>query len=134
MKKSGNKVQFVDYCALSQTEAKALADGSEKERLKNSESIKQCTPERVLKIEPLDILSELVCMIFLGFGVPNGVFSIPIGNPLNPNPNPYPNTNSNSNSNLNPNPNFTCPVPQRCLLSVILLVIFGTYSSIFSCQ
>jgi 1-acyl-sn-glycerol-3-phosphate acyltransferase len=54
-----------------------LAKGTDKDREAATRPFSTVTKEQVLKIQPMDPLSHLLCVLFLAFGVPNGVFTIP---------------------------------------------------------
>lgn len=75
--KTSNAPEFLDYCALSQSQMKALAAGSDADRMAATKPLDSVTTEDVTRIQPMTILSQIVTMLFLAFGVPNGVFTLP---------------------------------------------------------
>jgi hypothetical protein len=70
-------IEFFDYCALSQTEAKALALGTDADRRAATRPLSKVTTKDVTKIQPMPLFNHIVTVLFLAFGVPNGVFTIP---------------------------------------------------------
>ena len=68
---------FLDYCSLSQSEMIRLAQGTDQDRQKATSPLSTVTPEQVREICPMNPFSQAVCMLFLAFGVPNGIFTIP---------------------------------------------------------
>lgn len=69
--------QYVSYCALSQAEMQQLAAGPEAKRVELAKPLGNLKSEDVLKVAPMGFFAEMLCMIFLGLGVPNGIFTIP---------------------------------------------------------
>jgi hypothetical protein len=79
-KKSGparEEGQFFDYCSLSIEEIRRLANGTVKDRDVSTTSVSLVTSEQVLTKQKLGFFEELACVLFLSFGVPNGIFTIP---------------------------------------------------------
>lgn len=76
-KSKDTNVEFLDYCALSQDEMKTLAEGSDKDRRAATRPLSSVTTKDVTKIEPMPLFNQIVTILFLSFGVPNGVFTIP---------------------------------------------------------
>jgi len=77
-KKTNNDVvEFLDYCALTREEIKALAAGTNADREAATVPIDKVTTNDVTKIQPMPILNQFITILFLAFGVPNGVFTIP---------------------------------------------------------
>jgi 1-acyl-sn-glycerol-3-phosphate acyltransferase len=69
--------EFLNYCSLSIDEMKKLACGSAKDRAASTVRISTVSKEQILKVEKMSFLEELACILFLGLGVPNGIFTIP---------------------------------------------------------
>lgn len=69
---------YLDFCSLSDAEIRRLAQGTAKDRADATSSVKNVTPEAILAPAKMALWEEIVTMIFLAFGVPNGVFTIPI--------------------------------------------------------
>ena len=71
------KAHYLDFCSLSDAEIRKLANGTPKDRSEVTVSAKNVTPEQILAPAKMSLWEELITMIFLAFGVPNGVFTIP---------------------------------------------------------
>jgi 2-acylglycerol O-acyltransferase 2 len=71
------KADFVDYCSLSIEEIRNMATGSEKDRRAACQDVSKITSQNVLKIQPMSFWEETLCVLFLAFVVPNGVFTVP---------------------------------------------------------
>jgi hypothetical protein len=78
VKKVEAKGEYFDYCSLSREEMIRLAHGTHEERAKSHIPVSQVTTEQVRYLQPMTFLEEAACIIFLSFGVPNGVFTIPL--------------------------------------------------------
>lgn len=68
---------FVDYCGLSATQIRKMADGTDKDRQEPCRKIDTVTKEDILKVQPMAWWEELLTVLFLAFVVPNGVFTVP---------------------------------------------------------
>jgi hypothetical protein len=77
-KVEGKEAEFFDYCSLSRQEMIRLAHGTHEDRAKSHMPVSQVTTEQVLSVQPMTFLEEAACIVFLAFGVPNGVFTIPL--------------------------------------------------------
>jgi hypothetical protein len=77
-KKVEGHAECFDFCSLSREEMIRLAHGTHEERAKSHIPISQVTTEQVRHLQPMTFLEEAACIIFLSFGVPNGVFTIPL--------------------------------------------------------
>jgi 1-acyl-sn-glycerol-3-phosphate acyltransferase len=77
-KKFDSESRYFDFCSLSRQEMKRLADGTTADRTLATLPASAATPDQVLRVVPMHFLDEIVCMLFLAFGVPNGAFTIPI--------------------------------------------------------
>ncbi|KAL3934495.1 MAG: hypothetical protein SGARI_003358, partial [Bacillariaceae sp.] len=75
--KGAPKADFVDYCALSVEEIRTMANGTDKDRRAPCRDISKVTSKDVLKIQPMSFVEEALCVLFLAFVVPNGVFTVP---------------------------------------------------------
>jgi 1-acyl-sn-glycerol-3-phosphate acyltransferase len=78
--KAKEETQFLNYCTLSVEDMRRIANGSDEERAKASVSLlhsKSATKEEMLRPVPMTFWEDLICILFLGFGVPNGAFTIP---------------------------------------------------------
>jgi 1-acyl-sn-glycerol-3-phosphate acyltransferase len=71
-------VKFMDFCSYSTDDYRALANGSAEDRTKGHRSISEITKEHVLTREKMSFLEEAACVIFMAFGVPNGIFTFPV--------------------------------------------------------
>lgn len=76
-KKSNDNAFFLDYCALSHDEMKALAAGSDADRQAATVALDQVTTKDVTNVQKMSLFSQFITTLFLAFGVPNGVFTIP---------------------------------------------------------
>jgi 1-acyl-sn-glycerol-3-phosphate acyltransferase len=72
------KAEYLDFCSLSDEEIRKLASGTEQDRAAACSTAKDVTHDEILAPAKMGILEEVATMIFLAFGVPNGVFTIPI--------------------------------------------------------
>jgi 1-acyl-sn-glycerol-3-phosphate acyltransferase len=54
-----------------------LAKGTDKDREAATRPFSTVTTEQVQKIQPMNPISHFLCILFLAFGVPNGVFTLP---------------------------------------------------------
>ena len=75
--KDAPKADFVDYCALSVQEIRSMVNGTDKDRLAPCRNISKITSKDVLKMQPMSFWEEALCVLFLAFVVPNGVFTVP---------------------------------------------------------
>jgi hypothetical protein len=75
---TNDEPMLLDYCALSRAEMMRLAQGTPEDRAKAMAPVSKVTSAQVLAKEPMTLLDELACILFLGFGVPNGAFTIPL--------------------------------------------------------
>jgi 1-acyl-sn-glycerol-3-phosphate acyltransferase len=72
------KAEYLDFCSFSDATIRSLANGSDTERAAVCTTANHATTEQILGLAPLSWWEEVVTMAFLGFGVPNGVFTIPV--------------------------------------------------------
>jgi 1-acyl-sn-glycerol-3-phosphate acyltransferase len=70
-------VKFMDLSSYSTDEYRALANGSAEDRAKGFRSVSEITKEDVLAKEKMSFLEEASCVLFMAFGVPNGIFTFP---------------------------------------------------------
>lgn len=78
--KNGNGKEeplFIDYCSFSGDEARKLADGTNEDRANACIPISKVTKEMVLTQTKMSFMEELSIVLFLAFGVPNCVFTVP---------------------------------------------------------
>lgn len=68
---------YLDFCSLSDAEIRKLANGTAKDRADATSTAKGLTSKQVLTKVEMSLWEEIVTMLFLAFGVPNGVFTIP---------------------------------------------------------
>ena len=68
---------FVDYSSLSVDQIRKLANGTDEDRMKMAIPVSKIDKKDALKIETMSIWSEAICVLFLAFVVPLGVFSLP---------------------------------------------------------
>ena len=71
------KAQYLDFCSLTDAEIRQLAAGTKKDREAATISAQNATKDKILASSPLSLWEEIVTMLFLAFGVPNGVFTLP---------------------------------------------------------
>lgn len=71
------EAEFLDACSLSRAEIIRLSQGSDKDRHDRTVPISQVTTAQVTALQPLTFVEHVACVIFLSFGVPNGVFTVP---------------------------------------------------------
>lgn len=69
---------FLNFCSLSRDEMVRLSKGTSRDRNAALIPISKVTKDDVLRQEPMTLFEEVVTMVFLMIGVPNGVFSIPV--------------------------------------------------------
>lgn len=72
------KAEYLDFCSLTDEEMRKLASGTEHDRKAACRAAKHATHEQILSQAKMSVWEEIVTMMFLAFGVPNGVFTIPI--------------------------------------------------------
>jgi 1-acyl-sn-glycerol-3-phosphate acyltransferase len=77
-KDAKSEAMFFNCCSFPQEDLIRLAEGTKAERNASLVSVSNITKEDVLRSEPMTIIEEVVTMLFLMIGVPNGVFSIPV--------------------------------------------------------
>ena len=68
---------LVEFCSFSVEKTRDLVHGTEKDRVKAAIPLSKVTKDRALKVQDMSFIEELACVLFLAFGVPNGVFTIP---------------------------------------------------------
>ncbi len=71
------KAEYLDFCSLSDDEIRKLANGTAKDRQAACSNLKGVTVEDVHSRVDMSIWEELITVLFLACGVPNGVFVIP---------------------------------------------------------
>lgn len=76
-KKGDDAVQFLDYCSLSSADIRKMARGTDEDRESPCVPVSMVKKEDVTKIQEMTFWDELVCVLFLAFVVPNGVFTLP---------------------------------------------------------
>jgi 1-acyl-sn-glycerol-3-phosphate acyltransferase len=74
---SEEKPFFYDACNYSPSDLQRLTDASEEERRKTHIPLHKISKDDCLKLQPMTVFEETLTALFLLFGVPNGVFSIP---------------------------------------------------------
>lgn len=72
------KADFLDACALSQAELQAMAGGSRDGRIHATRKVSSISKADVTRVQPLTFWQQAASVVFLGLGVPNGVFTIPM--------------------------------------------------------
>ena len=70
--------RFLDICSLSREQKAAMAQGDLKSRTAMTLPIDKVKTEQVRAIAPLAWWEELICILFLAFGPPNCVLTIPL--------------------------------------------------------
>lgn len=76
---SSHRSRFMDYSARSPAErTKLLTTATAQERHDQTIPSEGVTKEQVTRVHPMPWWKELVCMLVMGLGVPNGIFTIPI--------------------------------------------------------
>lgn len=68
---------FYEACVQSASDLRRLSIATEEDRRKSHLPLHKISREDCVKIQPMSLFAELVVVLFLLFGVPNGVFSIP---------------------------------------------------------
>lgn len=71
------EAEYVDYCSLSVDEIRNMANGTDEDRRRPSIPVSNVVKEDILKVEKMSLVSETLCVLFLAFLVPNGVFTLP---------------------------------------------------------
>mmetsp|Transcript_2394 Transcript_2394/g.5190 ORF Transcript_2394/g.5190 Transcript_2394/m.5190 type:complete len:382 (-) Transcript_2394:69-1214(-) len=71
------EANYVDYCSLSVDELRKMANGTDEDRRRPLIPVSKVVKEDVLKVEKMSFASETLCVLFLAFLVPNGVFTLP---------------------------------------------------------
>lgn len=69
--------EFFDYCSLSVDQIRKMANGTDDDRQKMVIPVSKVDKKDVLKIEKMSVWAEAICVLFLAFVVPLGVFSLP---------------------------------------------------------
>ena len=77
-KKDNGEAVFLNFCSLPREDIVRLAQGTSADRNAILIPVSKITKDDVLRKEPMTLFEEIVTMIFLMIGVPNGAFSIPI--------------------------------------------------------
>jgi 1-acyl-sn-glycerol-3-phosphate acyltransferase len=72
-----DEAQFTDFCSFSVEKMRSLANGSDEDREKSTVPVAKVTKDQVLLKQKMGLFEELVCILFLAFGIPNGAFTIP---------------------------------------------------------
>lgn len=71
------EAEFVDYCSMSVEKTRKLAMGTNQDRQEIFIPLSKVDKKDVLKIESMSIWGEALCVFFLAFVVPTGVFTLP---------------------------------------------------------
>jgi 1-acyl-sn-glycerol-3-phosphate acyltransferase len=74
---NNNNAFFFDACSYTPADLQRLAAASDDERTKTHIPLNKVSKEDMLKLQPMTFFEEAVTAVFLLFGVPNGVFSMP---------------------------------------------------------
>ncbi|VEU44708.1 unnamed protein product [Pseudo-nitzschia multistriata] len=72
-----SEVEYLDYCSLSIDEIRKMAAGNDEERKRHFVPLSKVKKGDVLKVEKMTFFAEALCVLFLAFVVPNGVFTLP---------------------------------------------------------
>jgi len=79
------KIEYIDYCSLSVEQIRKMARGTDEDRAdaftllskSKSKSTTGVHKDDVLEIQTMTLWDETMCVLFLAFVVPNGIFTIP---------------------------------------------------------
>ncbi len=69
--------QVIDYCSLSVEQIQKYAAGTAKDRSEMFSPLSKVDKKTFLKVQEMSFGAELMCVLFLSFVVPLGVFSLP---------------------------------------------------------
>jgi 1-acyl-sn-glycerol-3-phosphate acyltransferase len=91
--KTNDVIEYVDYCSLSVEQIRKMAGGTDEDREgafiplinnekqddygKNTTLSFMVSKDDVLKVQKMNFWEETLCVLFLAFVVPNGIFTIP---------------------------------------------------------
>eukprot|EP00980_Cylindrotheca_fusiformis_P024666 scaffold12195_cov126-Cylindrotheca_fusiformis.AAC.10 len=75
--KEKTDTKYVDLCSVSEDEYRRLATGSAEDRAKSHLPVSNATKEEILVKQKMSFLEEAACVLFMAFGVPNGIFTFP---------------------------------------------------------
>lgn len=76
-KESKEEADFISYCSLSIDEIRSMAAGTDEDRKKMWTPVSKVDKKEILKVEKMSFWAETMCVLFLAFVVPLGVFSLP---------------------------------------------------------
>eukprot|EP00536_Pseudo-nitzschia_multiseries_P002333 jgi/Psemu1/283655/fgenesh1_pg.30_\ len=71
------EAEYVDYCSLSVDEIRTMATGTDEDRKRPFIPVSEVTKEEILRVETMGFAAETMCVLFLAFIVPNGIFTLP---------------------------------------------------------
>jgi len=71
------EAEFIDYCSLSVEQSRKMTGGTEQDREKLFIPESKVEKKDVLKVQDMSLGAEIMCMLFLAFVVPTGVFTLP---------------------------------------------------------
>jgi len=71
------EAEFVDYCSMSVDRIRRLARGTDQDRQEIFIPASKVDKKDILKIENMSFWAEALCVLFLAFVVPTGVFTLP---------------------------------------------------------
>lgn len=69
--------QFCDYCSLSAEQLRKMAAGTDHDRKEQYVPLSSVDKKKFLEIQEMSLGAELMCLVFLSFVVPLGVFTLP---------------------------------------------------------
>ena len=71
------QAEYVDYCSLSVEQIRKMAGGTDQDRRRPFIPVSKVVKEDILKVEKMSVFAEIMCVLFLAFIVPNGIFTLP---------------------------------------------------------
>ena len=69
--------EFLDYCSLSADQLRKMATGTDKDRNGMYVPLSKVDKKKILENQKMGLGAEILCLIFLSFVVPLGVFTLP---------------------------------------------------------
>ncbi len=72
-----DNAEYLNFCSLEDVEIRRLATGTSKDRADATSKLKDISQEEIRSQVKMSLWEEIVTVLFLACGVPNGVFVIP---------------------------------------------------------
>ena len=69
--------EFLDLCSLSVEQHKIMANGSDEDRKKMFVPLSKVDKSKILDVQEMSLGAQIMCLVFLSFVVPLGIFTLP---------------------------------------------------------